>query len=104
MIKVIAPFAPFISEELWHRSGNAGSVHHQQFPEYDEKYLKESTVSYPISINGKKRGVEEFSKDMSKDELEKKALELDYVQKWIEGKNVMKVIVVPGRMINIVVK
>ncbi|HEB62600.1 MAG TPA: leucine--tRNA ligase, partial [Bacteroidetes bacterium] len=104
MIKLIAPFAPFISEELWHKAGKEGSVHHQKFPEYDESYLKESTVSYPISVNGKKRGIEEFSKDLSKEELEKKALELKYVKKWTEGKNVMKVIVVPGRMINIVVK
>ncbi len=104
MIKVIAPFAPFISEELWHKAGKEGSVHHQLFPVFDESYLKESTVSYPISVNGKKRGIEEFSKDLSKEELEKKALELKYVKKWIEGKNVMKVIVVPGRMINIVVK
>ncbi len=104
MIKLIAPFAPFISEELWHRAGKQGSVHHQSFPVYDNKYLQESTVSYPISVNGKKRGIEQFSKDLSKEELEKKALELDYIQKWIEGKNVMKVIVVPGRMINIVVK
>ncbi len=104
MIKLIAPFAPFISEELWHKAGMEGSVHHQLFPEYDEKYLRESMVSYPISVNGKKRGVEQFPKDMPKEDLQRKALELDYIQKWLQGKNVLKVIVVPGRMINIVVK
>lgn len=103
MIKIIAPFAPFIAEELWHRSGNSVSVHHLDFPKFEEKYLVEAIVSYPVCINGKKRGIEQFPKDSSNQEIEKIVVKLDYVEKWIEGKNIKKVIVVPGRMINIVV-
>jgi len=104
VIKLIAPFAPFISEELWEKAGEEGSVHHAAFPEYDDKYLKETKVKYPVCINGKKRGIEEFDASMSKEELQKAVMDLDYVKKWIEGKNVLKTIVVPGKMINLVVK
>ncbi|HHH52414.1 MAG TPA: leucine--tRNA ligase, partial [Bacteroidetes bacterium] len=104
MIKLIAPFAPFIAEELWSMAGKEGSVHHQKFPKYDEGHLVEAFDTYPISVNGKKRGIEKFPKNISKEELEKNALNLDYVKKWTEGKKILKVIVVPGRMINIVVK
>ena len=69
----------------------------------EEKYLGEDSVKYRVSINGKKRDLVELPAGMSKEELEKAALELDKVQKWLEGQAVKKVIVVPGRMINIVV-
>lgn len=102
-IKLIAPFAPFIAEELWHRTGSESSVHHELIPLFDDSLLVESTVEYPICINGKKRGMHEFAKEMDKKDMESIALELDFVQKWIEGKTVRKVIIVPGRMVNIVV-
>lgn len=104
VIRLIAPFAPFIAEELWLRTGHAGSVHLEKFPVYDNKYLEESAIEYPICINGKKRGSEVFAKSLSNDEIEKKVLKFDYITKWIEGKTVQKIIVIPGRMINIVVK
>jgi leucyl-tRNA synthetase len=104
MARVIAPFAPFIAEELWSRSGNAGSIHHQPYPLFDDKYLEESIIEYPICINGKKRGSEIFPKEMSDTDLQNKVLQLDYVDKWLEGKAVQKFIIVPGKMINIVVK
>jgi leucyl-tRNA synthetase len=104
MISVIAPFAPFIAEELWHKMKNTTSVHHQPFPQYGNSFIEESTIEYPICINGKKRGSEVFSKNLSESELQKKILELDYVEKWLEGKAIQKIIVVPNRMINIVVK
>ncbi len=104
MVLLIAPFAPHISEELWHELGNEGSIHREgAYPEYREEYLLEDSIEYPVAINGKTRGTESFPADASKEELEKAALELDVVKKWIDGKTVRRVIVVPKRMINIVV-
>lgn len=103
LIVVMAPFAPFVTEELWQRLGGEGSVHHAAYPEFNEDYLKEDSIEYPISINGKKRATAEFPADASKDELEKAALSIEAIQKWTEGKTIRKVIVVPKRMINIVV-
>ncbi|MGE5355633.1 MAG: leucine--tRNA ligase [Deltaproteobacteria bacterium] len=104
VIRLVAPFAPFIAEELWSRAGFSGSVHHQSFPVHDDTYLEESTIEYPVCINGKKRGSEVFPKEMTDAELQNKILALDYIDKWLEGKAVLKFIIVPGKMINIVVK
>ncbi len=103
LVIAIAPFAPHIAEELWHRLGHEGSVHHAHFPKVDESYLVEDTVTYPISINGKRRAQAEFPAQADKAAIEQEALQLEAIQKWIEGKEVKKVIVVPGRMVNIVV-
>lgn len=102
-VQVIAPFAPFISEELWSELGHEESVHHSTFPKHDEQYLVEDSVTYPICINGKKRGIEEFDASLSKDEIEKAVRALDYLDKWLDGKEIRKVIVVPGRMVNLVI-
>jgi len=103
LVQLLAPFAPFLTEELWSKLGNEGSVHHSEYPKFDEKFLKEDSKEYPISVNGKKRDAIQIPSDASKDEIEKIALASEAVQKWIEGKEVRKVIVVPGRMVNIVV-
>ena len=103
LVRLMAPFAPFISEELWEKLGNKGSVHHSNYPDFDEKYLVESSIDYPISINGKKRAVVAFPADATKADIEKAVLELEIVQKWIEGKVIKRLIVVPGRMVNVVV-
>ncbi|MBR9922699.1 MAG: leucine--tRNA ligase [Bacteroidetes bacterium] len=103
LVVLLAPFAPHMTEELWHKLGHEGSVHDAAFPEFEPKWLIEDSIAYPISINGKKRALAEFPADASKDDLEKAALELEDIQKWIEGKTIRKVIVVPKRMINIVV-
>ena len=103
MVVLLAPFAPFTTEELWHLLGNEGSVHHTIYPTFDESYLKEDSIEYPISINGKKRATAEFAIDATKEEIEKTALSLEAIQKWTDGKTVKKVIVVPKRMVNIVV-
>ena len=104
MIVLVAPFAPFLAEELWALSGNSFSVHGQDFPKFDESYLVQDSIDYPICVNGKKRVVKNFNASASKEDMEKVALEDLDIQKWLEGKNVVKVIVVPKRMINIVVK
>ncbi len=103
MALLIAPFAPHFAEELWHQFGHETSVHHASYPEFDESYLVEDAITYPVSINGKKRALVELPADAAKEELELEALKLDAIQKWIDGKTVRKVIVVPKRMINIVV-
>ncbi len=103
LIKLLAPFAPFLCEELWQKIGGEGSVHHSIYPKFEESYLKEDSIEYPVSINGKKRDSVMIATDATKEEAEAIALNLDNVQKWIDGKEIRKVIFVPGRMINIVV-
>ncbi|MCO6479646.1 MAG: leucine--tRNA ligase [Phaeodactylibacter sp.] len=104
LVVLIAPFAPHIAEDLWHRLGNEGSVHRDAaYPAFDPQYLVEDSVKYPIAINGKTRATVDFPADASKEDLEKAARELDVVKKYIDGKSIRKVIVVPKRMINIVV-
>ena len=100
---LLAPFAPHVTEEIWKRLGESGSVHHATYPTFDESHLKEDSIEYPISINGKKRGVAEFSSDASRDDIMAAAKDLEIVQKWSEGKQIRKIIVVPGRMVNVVV-
>jgi leucyl-tRNA synthetase len=102
-VRLLAPFAPHIAEELWIRLGHETSVHVAEWPGFNPAYLVEDEKTYPVSINGKNRGSVTVSASASKDEVEKAALELDSVQKWLEGKPIKKVIVVPGRIVNIVV-
>ncbi len=100
---LIAPFAPFISEELWEKLGHSSSVHVAAYPEFDPKYLVQDTIEYPVCVNGKKRDIVHVSSSLSREEIQNMALSLDTVKKYVEGKNVQKVIVVPGRMINLVI-
>jgi leucyl-tRNA synthetase len=101
--RVIAPFAPHIAEEFWHKLGHEDSVNDAQWPAWDEKYLKESSVKYAISFNGKTRFTLDIPADADKAEVEKIALAAPEAQKWIEGKTPRKIIVVPGKIVNIVV-
>ena len=104
LVVLIAPFAPHLAEELWHQLGNAGSVHKEGvYPTHNNEYLVEDEINYPISINGKMRVTVKFPATATKEQLEKAALEVEGIQKWLEGQQVKKVIVVPGRMINLVV-
>jgi len=103
LVKLLAPFAPFICEELWQKLDGQKSVHHTVYPKYDEAFLKEDSIEYPVSINGKKRDSVMIATDATQEEAEAIALGLENVQKWIEGKEVRKVIFIKGRMINIVV-
>ncbi len=101
---LIAPFAPYLSEELYQRFGYDHSVHTGTFPEYHESYLRASSVLMPISINGKKRAEESFAVDATDEEMRQKALTHAQIQKWTEGKDIAKIIIVPQKMINIVVR
>ena len=100
---LLAPFAPFITEEIHALAGKTTSVHLNKFPEHDEQYLTEDEVTYPISINGKKRAEIQLDANMSKDDIEVLIREHEVVKKWSDGKDIKRVIVVPGRMVNVVV-
>jgi leucyl-tRNA synthetase len=104
LVRLLAPFAPFLTEELWHKLGNTDSVHLSSYPIHNEEYLKESAVMMPLSINGKKRSEIMVDVNLDKETVQKLALADESIQKWTEGKEVVKVIVVPKRMVNIVVK
>ncbi|MCQ2190843.1 MAG: leucine--tRNA ligase [Paludibacteraceae bacterium] len=101
-VTVLAPFAPHICEELYHLLGNTGSVCDAQWPSFDEKFLVESSVKYPISFNGKVRFTLELPADMDKAEVEKTALANEQTVKLLDGKPTKKIIVVPGKIVNIV--
>ncbi|HAV25533.1 MAG TPA: leucine--tRNA ligase [Bacteroidetes bacterium] len=102
VLVLLNPFAPHITEELWNAIGNEGFIADATWPTFDEKHLLESSKVYPISINGKTRTNLEFPLDMSKEEIEKNVLADEIVQKWLDGKPPKKVIVVPGRIVNVV--
>jgi leucyl-tRNA synthetase len=97
------PYAPHITEELWHAIGNSSSVADAQFPEFNAEYLVEDSFSYPVSINGKHRTNIEFSLNATQAEIEPVVLADELVQKWLEGKAPKKIIFVKGKIINMVV-
>jgi len=99
---LVSPYAPHIAEELWERLGHTGSIAHVPFPIFEEKYLVESSKEYPISFNGKTRFTLEFPMDMDKDQIEKAVLEHEKTREQLQGREPKKVIVVPGRIVNIV--
>lgn len=104
VIKLLAPFAPHISEELWHALGETTTVCDAQWPEYNEEYLKENDIQMTVSFNGKARFQKVFSIDDSKEEIEKKVLADERTQKYIADKTIIKTIIVPKKIINIVLK
>jgi leucyl-tRNA synthetase len=104
MVQLLAPFAPHMCEELWERIGKEFSIFDGGWPEYDEDKLVAETVTIAAQINGKVRDEIEVPVDADKDKIKEIALKSERVQKYTEGKNVVKTIVVPGRIINFVVK
>jgi leucyl-tRNA synthetase len=103
LVRLIAPFAPHLAEELWEKLGGTGSVTHTTYPMHNESYLIESSKNYPVSFNGKVRFQLELPLDMSKEAIEKSVLEDPRTLEQIGEKQVRKMIVVPGRIINIVI-
>ncbi len=99
---IISPYAPHIAEELWSLMGNDRSIVHASFPQFKEEHLVEDVHEYPVSINGKVRVRLALSLSLSKEDIEKAAMENEVVQKWLDGKPPKKVIVVPNKIVNIV--
>jgi len=102
LLVLLSPYAPHISEELWSKLGNKESISTADFPVFDAKHLVESAKNYPISFNGKMRFTLELSLDLSKEEIEKTVLENEKTIAQLEGRTPKKVIIVPGKIVNIV--
>lgn len=104
LVILLSPYAPHIAEELWVVLGNeAGSISYAAFPEFKEEYLVEANYSYPVSFNGKMRFKVELPTALTPKEVETEVLAKEEAQRWLEGKEPKKVIVVPGKIVNIVV-
>lgn len=99
---IISPYAPHICEELWSLLGNKESITKAKFPEWKEEYLVENSFEYPVSFNGKTRFRLNLPLSLTKDEIEKEVMASEEVKKWLEGKAPKKLVVVPGRIVNIV--
>ena len=104
LVITLAPFAPHVCEELWEILGNTNSVCDATWPVCNEEYLVENTVNYSISFNGKARFNMEFSADETSDAIQATVLADERSTKWIDGKTIVKVIVVPKKIVNIVIK
>ena len=104
LIILLAPFAPHICEELWAALGHNESITYAKFPEYVEAYTVENTCTYAVSFNGKTRFTVDLSKDMSREDVEAYVRGLEKTAQYVDGGNIVKVIVVPGKIVNIVVK
>jgi leucyl-tRNA synthetase len=102
LLVLISPYAPHIAEELWSQLGHKESISTASFPKFDESHLVESTKNYPISFNGKMRFTMELALDLSKDDIEKAVLANDKTKEQLQGREPKKVIVVPGKIVNIV--
>ena len=104
LIVLLAPFTPHIAEELWHLMGHETTVCDAQWPAFNEEYLKEDTVTMGVSFNGKTRFTLDFPADATKDVIEQEVMQSQQAKKYLEGMQVVKVIVVPRKIVNIVLK
>jgi leucyl-tRNA synthetase len=104
ILVLLCPFAPHMTEELWSILDKKGSVHNEAWPKYDEKALVKEEVEIVLQVNGKVRDKINVSKDMTKDGIEKLALDNEKIKSFIDGKNIIKVICIPGKLVNIVAK
>ena len=100
---LMAPFAPHIAEELWEKLGHTTSVCDATYPTFEQKYLVESAFDYPVSINGKMRFKKRYNLDVKPAEIQADIVTTEEIQKWLDGKEPKKIIVVPGKIINIVI-
>ena len=104
MTVALAPFAPHITEEIWKQLGHNTTINDAKFPEVDERYTVDSTKCYPVAINGKTKFTLDLPADWDKNKIEQEVLQNEKLKKLIEGKTLIKTIVVPGKMINFVIK
>jgi leucyl-tRNA synthetase len=104
LLIAISPITPHLAEELWHLLGHNETITYAEFPQINEKYLKEDAVTYVVTINGKKRYEIQMPIDANKEEIEEAAINHEKASKYLEGKKIIKIIVVPKKLVNIVVK
>ena len=100
---IVSPYAPHIAEELWEKLGHKESITKASFPEYREEFMTEDAFDYPISVNGKTKFNLNIALSLSKEEIEREVMNADEVKKLLAGTTPKKVVVVPGRIVNIVV-
>ncbi|PKC52184.1 leucyl-tRNA synthetase [Rhizophagus irregularis] len=103
-VKLLAPIAPHLGEELWELLGHTNSITYEQWPSFDESKLVDDEIEVVVQVNGKVRSKVKIAKEASKEQLEKVALEDEKVKEFTDGKQIVKVIAVPGKLVNIVVK
>jgi len=101
-LRLLAPFAPYITEELWHLLGNKESIHLEAWPSYDEEKMKEQTIVVVVQVNGKVRDNIEALPDQSEKEIREKALQQEKIRKWIGGKEIKRIVIVKNKLVNIV--
>lgn len=104
LLKLLAPFAPYICEELWMRLGRKRSIHAEPWPSYDPQKVQAARVTIVVQVNGKVRGSFEAPREMAEEELKVTALAVPAVAKWVVGKEVQKIVTVPNRLVNFVVR
>ena len=104
IIKMLAPFAPHMTEELWSRIVGGGSVHQQQWPKYDAAAMVQAEIEIVLQINGKVRDKIVIAADLGREEMQQAAMAQPRVQELTAGKTIVKTICVPGKLVNIVVK
>jgi len=103
-IQILSPFAPHLAEEVWEKLGNRESVFKSAWPEYDEELIKDETINLVVQVNGKLRATIQVAADISEDDAKKAAFDNADVKKWVDGKETVKIVFVPGKLLNIVVK
>ncbi|MBC6712959.1 leucine--tRNA ligase [Treponema sp. Marseille-Q3903] len=103
-VKVLSPYAPHLCEELWQKLGHDATIAYESWPTIDEEYLKDDSKQIVVMVNGKKRDVFEIAPNSSEDELKSAALERESVKKFVEGHDIVKCVVVPGKLVSIVIK
>ncbi|MFZ2545045.1 MAG: leucine--tRNA ligase [Candidatus Saccharimonadales bacterium] len=104
IVAMVSPFAPHIGEELWHQLGHETSVHRDSWPKWDDMYLISDTLTIVVQVNGKLRATLDISADTVDEDIKKAALEADNVVKFLDGKEPLKVIYIPKKLVNIVIK
>ena len=104
LTRLLAPFAPHLAEELWHQLGHEESVHTAEWPQYEEKWLEDDEVTIALQINGKVRSRLTVPKDIRPDQLRELTLAEEKIQVLTQGRTILKVISVPGSLVNVVVR
>ena len=103
LLKLLSPFAPHVAEELWSSLGNRQSIFTSTWPMYDPQKLVSTSIKIMVQVNGKIRASLDIGRDLSDKELENEAMNLPEIKKWTEGKEIQKIIIIKGKVVNIVI-